>query len=699
MNTIKPPKGCKSYIDVTKPPYSADNTGKVDCTEVINRVIRDFYQGYLDAFQQTVEKLSAQEDPDALITFEIRKIQGRKNVVFPEHLPQPMVLYFPKGEYLVSDTISYYFEEFRNILGDNRNLEMNGMLRFCGEDMQSTIIRLQDHCPGFGLGADKPVISFMQGRASNIAQSNFLENLTISVGKGNPGATGLLYFANNNGAVRNVIIRSEDPDGFGNTGLAILHDKVSAGYVKNVTVEGFQYGIKVMPQTHFVTFEHITLKNQRRAGFYIGNTVVSIRDLKSENQVTAVWIHGVTAFVSLTDAQLRGGCFTEPAIRYEFGQCLLRNIRSWGYEYTLTPRVTFGSYKGAEFKDYIQEYSSHGPVSSSDCPEMRTLNLPVEETPEVEWPDLEEWACVNDFGAVGDGVTDDTDAVQRAMESGKTAVWFQPGRYLLNGKVHIPATVNRLNFMFCDLVSGSTIRKQDQCGVFIVDQENHTPLVIEDLMAWEDFQGHMVLVEHASRRTLILSDIHCQGAAVYFNTVEGGKVFIENVCCTVGGVPGAGARKEKLKFEDRFDYSRETPCFDFKGQHVYCRLINPERSLYEIVNDGGLLWVLGFKTEEEGTAFTTKNGGKTEVLGGSHCCGLGKQVPLLVNENSQVSVFSSTCMYGPSSGFPLAVREVRDDRVICLEDREFPRRFLDSYVFPPYLGDCRIQTSSEGEKQ
>ncbi len=459
MKTIKPPKGRKSYIDVTKPPYSADNTGKVDCTEAINKVIRDFYQGYLDAFQQTVEKLSAQEDPDALITFEIRKIQGRKNVVFPEHLPQPMVLYFPKGEYLVSDTISYYFEEFRNILGDNRNLEMNGMLRFCGEDMQSTIIRLQDHCPGFGLGADKPVISFMQGRASNIAQSNFLENLTISVGKGNPGATGLLYFANNNGAVRNVIIRSEDPDGFGNTGLAILHDKVSAGYVKNVTVEGFQYGIKVMPQTHFVTFEHITLKNQRRAGFYIGNTVVSIRDLKSENQVTAVWIHGVTAFVLLTDAQLRGGCFTEPAIRYEFGQCLLRNIRSWGYEY------------------------------------------------------------------------------------------------------------------------------------------------------------------------------------------------------------------------------------------------NPERSLYEIVNDGGLLWVLGFKTEEEGTAFTTKNGGKTEVLGGSHCCGLGKQVPLLVNENSQVSVFSSTCMYGPSSGFPLAVREVRDDQVICLEDREFPRRFLDSYVFPPYLGDCRIQTSSEGEKQ
>ena len=696
MKTVRPPEGCKTYIDVTKPPYSVDNTGKTDCTEAINRVIRDFYQGYLDAFQRTVEKLSSQEDPDALITFEIRKIQGRKNVVFPEHLPQPMVVYFPEGEYLVSDTISYYFEEFRNILGDNRNLEMNGMLRFCGESERGTVIRLKDYCPGFGLGADKPVISFMQGRASNIAQSNLLENLTISIGKGNPGATGLLYFANNNGAVRNVTIRSEDPEGLGNTGLAILHDKVSAGYVKNLTVEGFQYGVKVMPQTHFVTFEHITLKHQRRAGFYIGNTVVSIRDLKSENQVTAVWIHGVAAFVLLTDAQLRGGCFTEPAIRYEFGQCLLRNVQSWGYEYTLTPRVTFGSYQGAEYQGAISEYCSHGPISSRDFTEYKTLNLPVEETPEMEWPNPEDWVCVNDFGAMGDGVTDDTDAVRQAMESGKPAVWFQPGRYLLDGKIHIPASVKRVNFMFCDLVSGGHIRKEDQCGVFVVDKESDVPLVLEDLMAWEDFQGHMVLVEHASRRTLVLSDIHCQGAAVYFNTVEGGRVFIENVCCTVGGVPGAGARKEKLKYEDRFDYSRETPCFDFKGQRVYCRLINPERSLHEIVNDGGLLWVLGFKTEEEGTAFTTKNGGKTEVLGGSHCCGLGQPVPLLVNDNSQVSMFSSTCIYGPGSGFPVAVQEIRGGVSLLLKESMFPRRFMDSYTFPPYVGDCTASMKDKG---
>lgn len=683
MEKIIFPKNCKAVVDVTKAPYFADNTGQKDCTDILNRAIHDFYLEYLRLFNETEAKLAAEEDPDAVITFEVRKVNGRKNVIFPETLPECRIIYFPEGEYLVSDTITYYFDEFRNILGDNRNLEMNAMLRLCGENMENTVIRLRDHCQGFGLGADKPVVSYMNGRASNIAQSNMFENITIDTGKENPGATGLVYFANNSGAVRNVTIRSGDPEAVGNTGFAIVHDRVSAGYVKNLTVIGFNYGIRVIPQLLFTVFENIVLQKQRRIGMYLGNTVVSIHGLKSENTVPAVWIQGVAAFVALIDAQLLGGSFTCPAIRYEFGQCLLRNITSSGYEYTLSPAASFTK---ADYKGYIEEYCSHGPVKLREEGNSRTLNLEVLDTPVSAWPSPDDWACVNDYGAAGDGITDDTAAVQKAMDSGKSAIWFQPGHYLLEQSIWIPSTVNRVNFMYCDLVSGPGLKKLRGRGTFLIKEESDTPLIMEDLMTWESFHGYMTLIEHGCRRTLVISDVHCQVAPVYFNTVAGGKVFIENVGCTVGGIPGAGARKTKLKFEEKFEYSRETPCFHFVGQTVYCRLVNPERSLYEMVNDGGLLWVLGFKTEEEGTAFYTKNGGKTEVLGGVHAIGLGLPVPLILNEDSDVSVFSSICNLVIDHGFPVAIKEIKEGEIITMGEEKLPIRFMNSHTLPPYVG-------------
>ena len=39
---------------------------------------------------------------------------------------------------------------------------------------------------------------------------------------------------------------------------------------------------------------------------------------------------------------------------------------------------------------------------------------------------------------------------------------------------------------------------------------------------------------------------------MYFNSVTGGKVFIENSGCTIGGIPGAWARKKKLPGEKKF---------------------------------------------------------------------------------------------------------------------------------------------------
>ena len=686
------PADCKAIIDVTKPPYNVDNTGKKDCTKQLCAIVDDMLKAYEKEFYKTKEKLEAMDDDNALISFEIRKNKGKLNVIFAENLPDSKIIYFPNGTYLVSDTISYSMEEFRNFIGGVRGLEMNCRLRFFGQSRDGVVIKLQDRCPGFEFGNDRPVIDFMRGERSNIAMTNMLENMTIDVGVGNPGATGVRYFANNTGAIRNVKIMSSDPEGRGHTGLSILHTKVSAGYAKNIEIIGFNFGIRVASQYIFSVFEHVVLKRQRRWGMLIEANMVTIRDLYSENVVPAVNIDGLTAYVVLTDARLVGGNGLDVAVRHAAGHCMLRNVSTEGYG-----RVVSGGWlkvPAEQPKDRIDELVLAGPVTLFDTPARRSLDLAVEETPELPWDDADEWVSVNAFGAVGDGITDDTAAIQSALRSGRSTVYFQPGRYLVNGVIEVPASVRRINFMYSDIVSGDHIKTQRHTGVFRVEEESELPIVIEDLFAWEKFNGFMTLLEHASTRTVVFSDVHVQAASIYFNTVPGGKVFMENTGCTIGGIPGAGARSTPLLHEDWSAYSRETPCFSFWKQKVFCRQLNPERSLHEVINDGGELWVLGCKTEEEGTAYETKNGGYTEVLGAVFALGHGKEHPAIINDNANVSVYAVTFGMGRAHTWPITVREIRGKEVRELRFEDLEIGSMMSRIIPLYVG----RTENEPER-
>lgn len=684
MENYRYPEQCSAIIDVTKPPYCLDNTGKTDCTKKLRALVDEIIGAYEKNFYETKAKLEAMDDPNALISFEIRKVDGRSNVIFPEFLPPSKIIYFPNGTYLVSDTISYSMEELRNFLADLRHLEMNSQLRFMGQSRDGVVIKLKDHCPGFEFGNDRPVISFMQGEQSNIAMTNMFENITIDIGVGNPGATGLRYFANNTGAIRNVKIISSDPEYRGNTGLSLLHDKISACYAKNVEIVGFNYGIKITSQYIHTTFEHIRLKHQKRTGIYVGNNAVFIRDLISENRVSALKIDGFTAFVCLTDAKLNGGAPEDVAIRHSFGQMMLRNVSATGYEHILSTAWSF--MRPEPMDDYIDEYCTHGPKVLFEDTLPHSLNLPVLETPEIPWDDPKDWVSVNEFGAVGDGITDDTEAIRRALASGKPTVYFNPGRYLIDDVIEIPATVRRINFMYGDIMSGPKLCKMKHTGAFLVREDSEQPVVFEDLFAWEKFYGFMTLIEHACTRTVVLSDVHVQTASIYFNTVSGGKVFMENTGCTIGGIPGAGLRTELLPGEEKFPYDRTVPCFSFKGQEVYCRQINPERSLHEVINDGGLLWVLGCKTEEEGTAYETRNGGSTEILGAVFAIGLDKPYPAIINDNSNVSVYASTFGMHILQQWPIAVREIKNGETREFKREDMPIRYMQSYTIPLYVG-------------
>jgi hypothetical protein len=326
----------------------------------------------------------------------------------------------------------------------------------------------------------------------------------------------------------------------------------------------------------------------------------------------------------------------------------------------------------------IDEFVSHSPLTLSENQAARSLNLPFPSVPIIPWEgDFAQWTHPGEYGAIGDGRTDDTDAIQRTMNSGKRVVYFEPGRYRICRPILIPATVSRINFMFIDLISGEELRGMTDQGMFTISEDAEEPLLIEDLFSFEENFGAHYLINHDSSRTVILRNLHSQSCASYIATGKRGDAYLENVVCTTG----------------IFDDTYQQPCFVFKNQRAWCRQIDPEYTPDKIINDGGQLVVMGFKTEGEGIAVTTKNGGQTEILGGILYFGANNDIPALLNHESDLSVTASTTGFYPAHLFRIAVRQVFDGKVQDAGHERFPIRHGEQYTIPLYAGRKPIDSS------
>jgi hypothetical protein len=98
---------------------------------------------------------------------------------------------------------------------------------------------------------------------------------------------------------------------------------------------------------------------------------------------------------------------------------------------------------------------------------------------------------------------------------------------------------------------------------------------------------------------------------------------------------------------------------NLKQRRLWGRQVDVENQGVHIANDGGDLWILGYKTERGGTLLDTHGGGRSEVLGGfSYTTTAGKLAPMFVNNNSSVfAFFAEVCFSGDP--FATLIREVR----------------------------------------
>jgi hypothetical protein len=155
--------------------------------------------------------------------------------VLPDRVPNALnTLYVPPGTYLVSDT-----------------LQSSRFFTVQGAGAEKTVIKLRDNCAGFANPAEpRPVwrASSTKGppgsneavNGSSIAISIY--GVTIETGRGNPGAKGLEYHCNNLGRLEGVRITSSD--GLGVVGLDLTHKANGPALIKNVRIQGFDYGVR-----------------------------------------------------------------------------------------------------------------------------------------------------------------------------------------------------------------------------------------------------------------------------------------------------------------------------------------------------------------------------------------------------------------------------------------------------------------------
>ncbi len=518
---------------------------------------------------------------------------------------RPKSIYFPAGTYLVKDSL-----EWRGCC-----------LSLQGQGQGVSIIKLKDSAAGYGdRNVPKAVIKTPGGNMS-FRQNIF--DLSVNTGKNNPGAKGIDYIANNTGSIRDVSIISGD--GAGLVGLDMSRQWPGPCLVKNVTVDGFDYGIYTKQAEYGVTFENLSLTNQKVVGIRNEGNTLAIRQLNSNNKVPAIQNKESWGSIVLHGGNFQGGLATTSAIENN-GYLYAKNIVTQGYQSAIINQGTV--VPGTSQTEYVANkiYSLFDSTG-------RSLNLPIEETPTFEDSNLANW---RKFAPRWYG---DTGLLQSLLNSGSSTIYFPHGVYFSYDKktFTVPPTVKRI-IGFSSIINGGGI-------VFRAEGNTDQPLIIEQF-------GRGVSVEHASARPVVIRN----GGYQYSDFSGAGKLFLEDVVL----------RQLNVNYP----------------HSVWARQLNVESldaPRTKITNKGGNLWILGLKTEGKGPVISTSVGGKTELLGGliypvqDFTVEEKKQAAFINNESSQSLVYSVNA-YSPSKNYDIQVEETRNGIKRQLLTKDMPGR-------------------------
>ncbi|APW37480.1 hypothetical protein RD110_10005 [Rhodoferax koreense] len=494
------------------------------------------------------------------------------------------IVFFPAGTYLVSDTLN-------KRAADGRYL--SGMV-LIGASPQTTRLRLKDRAAGYDNAASpKPVIftssTLLAGQPTaggkdylgkgegNDAYANYVENMTIDVGNGNPGAVAIDYLANNSGALRHLAIVGGSDSGA--IGISMDRKWPGPALLSDISVSGFDIGISASYTEYGVTLDKVTLAGARSIALRNRGNSLSINDMDIDADAVGVQNLDPRGLITAVNLRFSGDGTTATAIE-NYGAMTLRQVRTQNRAQFFGGPVA----GGAVFEGVYQGNARLRSATPSWA-------LPVKPVPVTGITDgVESWVNVQAYGAVGDGVTDSTSAVQQALRSGASTIYFPFGSYVINDTVDVPASVRRIE----GAMSTISVKRYNSApfwlggGIFKV-AANGAPLVIERLSFDMVNKGGKLAIEYVGAAQLVLRDIVAAGITLVDRAETGGELFAENVGGTVRIAGTSGG---------------------------WIRQLNSEGNGIRVTNNGAPLWILGVKTEQNATMVATTSGGTTELMGG-----------------------------------------------------------------------------------
>lgn len=537
-----------------------------------------------------------------------------------------------------------------------------------GESRLNTTIKLMDRAQGFsdkasnGLCQNPKAVLFTASQdnhsafgrylpdgSGNQAFMNSIRDLTINTGSGNPCAMGIDYQVSNKGMLENLRIISGDGQGLAGV---LMTRGAGPGMLRNIAISGFKYGVDVEQLLYGMVLEHIQIQNPFGAGIYTSNFPTTVRDLTVTqdgkgvaDSAPPIQNPGGLGFLTLIDSNL--SCSASAAggkvsAIQNGGHVYLRNVATQnciGAVSNFSSTATLSEGSQVLQAGRVSEYTSDSALSLFPQPNTATatLNLPIQETPYFNDTTLSSSGVLANWTSVGArqaGEVDDTAAIQRAMNSGRSTVYFPSNNkscYAVSGTINVPQSVRKITGLESCIQPSATVfgNTAAPVAIFQVKDASSYPLIIEKLNTAGSTQGPgAIWVQHSSSRQVAIRDAYFSGTP-YKASRGAGNVFIEDV-------DGTGFQ------------------FGF-GQNVWARQLNPEGFLAAglIQNQGAKVWILGLKTENSSVVVNaspdpvTRAPASTEVLGGNLYTTVYNNPPnpAFVNFDSSLSVTIASSAY------------------------------------------------------
>ncbi|GAA4469708.1 hypothetical protein GCM10023189_57170 [Nibrella saemangeumensis] len=463
--------------------------------------------------------------------------------------------------------------------------------------------------------------------------------------------------------------------------------------IKNVTIEGFDYGIRIASPNYSMVMEHITIKNSRLGGILNTDNVLSIRKLKTSGLGgPAVLSRSANSMITIVDSELEGSSDASALVNEE-GYAFVRNVTVTGFASSLTNH-------GTTITGPIEEFVHGSTLKKWDDTPTKTLNLKkgaIPDAPEVPWDLPENWVNVCDFaGGYVPGVDaanpqDIGPAIRAAIaymnqpgNEAKTTLYLKPGIYTIASPVTIYGNVRRYVGNYAAMFTTVELENQTT-ALFTIQSTNYPAVVLEGIslplpLSWPgsvDRRKRFPLFENNSDKDMVIQNVMCHTGKIYKTGTATGRVFIEDV------KGGNHSNVAPEPFKNSMP-PEGTPQFEFRNQEVYARQLNPEQIETKVLVDGGSLYVLGLKTEKFGTLVKAINGAEVEILGGQSIAAdnVPADMPAFEVINAKANfIFSeqvSTTAFTNQQYFKRLVTETRGDVTRYLERDETPKRLISA---------------------